>query len=246
MPCGVSWHAFTSLHFTSRLLCHLVYDIIALQGTAPSWERVTVLIFCSWATINAEARWNIPTLLLNLGCIDCSSYVFLHIFAASQGREGDDGLLNAHMFNPFTPKSYQFSNFSGSLTRNITSHSMENLAFHSFLRLKMIILPILTISLIHLSLKGWENVLFELGSERVNRIGSSSTSLHSSPHPPPFCTKTLPCPPTPITKTLPCPPHPHHQNTPMPLPTPITTNSQPPSPTPSAGPSSPQNEPWYL
>ena len=31
----------------------------------------------------------------------------------------------------------------------------------------MIILLILTTSLIHFSLKGWENVLFELGSERV-------------------------------------------------------------------------------
>ena len=40
-------------------------------------------------------------------------------------------------------------NFSCSLTRNITSHSMENLAFHSLLRWKMIILPILPISLIH-------------------------------------------------------------------------------------------------
>ena len=32
----------------------------------------------------------------------------------------------------------------------------------------MIIVPILTSSLIHFSLKGWENVLFELGSESVN------------------------------------------------------------------------------
>ena len=47
------------------------------------------------------------------------------------------------------------------LTRNITSHSMKNLAFHSLPRLKMFT------SLIHYSLKGWENVLFELGSERV-------------------------------------------------------------------------------
>ena len=31
----------------------------------------------------------------------------------------------------------------------------------------MIILPIVTTPLIHLSLEGWENVLFELGSERV-------------------------------------------------------------------------------
>ena len=32
----------------------------------------------------------------------------------------------------------------------------------------MIILPIITTSVIHFSVKGWENVLFELGSERVN------------------------------------------------------------------------------
>ena len=31
----------------------------------------------------------------------------------------------------------------------------------------MIIVPIITTSLIHLSSKGWENVLFELGSERL-------------------------------------------------------------------------------
>ena len=57
------------------------------------------------------------------------------------------------------------SNFPCSLTRNITSHSMKNLAFHSFLRWKIIILPILTASLINF----WENVLFELlRSERIN------------------------------------------------------------------------------
>ena len=34
----------------------------------------------------------------------------------------------------------------------------------------MIIVPILTALLIHFSLKGLENVLFELGSERVAKI----------------------------------------------------------------------------
>ena len=42
--------------------------------------------------------------------------------------------------------------------KNITSHSMENLAFHSLLRWKMIIPPTLTTSPMHFSLKGWENV----------------------------------------------------------------------------------------
>ena len=46
------------------------------------------------------------------------------------------------------PKS---PNFSCSLTRNITSHSMKNLAFHSLLRWKLINnIPILTTSLIRL------------------------------------------------------------------------------------------------
>ena len=45
---------------------------------------------------------------------------------------------------------------------NITQYE-ENLAFHSLLGWKMIILPIHTTSLTHVSLKAWENVLFNLG-----------------------------------------------------------------------------------
>ena len=44
---------------------------------------------------------------------------------------------------------------------NITPH-IKNLAFHGLLRWKMMILPVLTTSLMHYSLKNWENVLFEL------------------------------------------------------------------------------------
>ena len=58
--------------------------------------------------------------------------------------------------------------FSSVQFRNITPHSKKNLAFHSLLRRNMIIPLILTTSFIHFSLKGWENVLVELGSERVN------------------------------------------------------------------------------
>ena len=43
--------------------------------------------------------------------------------------------------------------FSCSLTRNITSHSMENLAFHSLLRWKMIIIQILATPLMHFLFK---------------------------------------------------------------------------------------------
>ena len=49
---------------------------------------------------------------------------------------------------------------------NITSHCMENLTFHSLLRWKMIILPILTTLLVHFFLKGWENVLWNLLSSK--------------------------------------------------------------------------------
>ena len=41
------------------------------------------------------------------------------------------------------------SNFPSSPTRNITSHSKENLAFHSLLRWKMILIQILTTLLMH-------------------------------------------------------------------------------------------------
>ena len=54
------------------------------------------------------------------------------------------------------------SNYPCSLTRNMTSHIIKNLAFHSLLRWKMIILPILTTSLIHFSLKSWKNILFDM------------------------------------------------------------------------------------
>ena len=49
----------------------------------------------------------------------------------------------------FTPKlkEWSISNFPYILTRNITLHSMKNLAFHSLIRWKMIILPSLTTSL---------------------------------------------------------------------------------------------------
>ena len=60
------------------------------------------------------------------------------------------------------------SNFSCSLTSNIKSHSVENVSFHSFLRWKIIILPILPASLIHFSLKRLEEcIFFNLVVERV-------------------------------------------------------------------------------
>ena len=45
------------------------------------------------------------------------------------------------------------SNFPSSRTRNITSHSKENLAFHSLLRWKVIIIQIFATSLMHFLFK---------------------------------------------------------------------------------------------
>ena len=49
----------------------------------------------------------------------------------------------------------------------VQPHNMKNLAFHTSLGWKIINLPILTTSHLQFPFKGWENVLFELRSERV-------------------------------------------------------------------------------
>ena len=66
----------------------------------------------------------------------------------AQSRDGfSDFVLSSNaQYNTFIPKSNQYQISSCRLTRNITSHSMENLAFHSSLRGQMIVLPILTTS----------------------------------------------------------------------------------------------------
>ena len=85
-------------------------------------------------------------------------------------------------FNPFTPKSDQFLISPAASPELLHNTVMENLAFHSLPRWKMIILPIFTTSLIHFSLKGWENVLFELGrSERLNPFTPESDQCQNSP-----------------------------------------------------------------
>ena len=50
-----------------------------------------------------------------------------------------------------SPQEWSIIDFPCSLTRNITSHSMNSFTFHNFLRWKMIILPLLTKSLTHFS-----------------------------------------------------------------------------------------------
>ena len=70
--------------------------------------------------------------------------------------------------NPFAPKSDQFQ--ISPAASPVMIHHMEwrIQLFIALLRCKKIILPILTTSLIYCSLKGCENVLFELGSEGLN------------------------------------------------------------------------------
>ena len=67
---------------------------------------------------------------------------------------------------------------SCSLTRTITSHSMKNLAFRSLLRWRwfhyQFALPRLYVSF----WKGWENVLFELGSGRVTGDDSQQQYIY--------------------------------------------------------------------
>ena len=86
----------------------------------------------------------------------------------------------AHTINPFTPKSDEYQISPAASPENTTWNSMENLAFHSLLWWKMIILPILTTSAIHTLCKGWESILFELGSERV-KLRRHKNSFNQGP-----------------------------------------------------------------
>ena len=84
-----------------------------------------------------------------------------------------------------------------SLTRNMTSHSMENLTLHSLLRWKVIILY--KFSLHHsynCFLYSWENTLFELRTERVNACWMCVLTIYSFLH---FRTETFFSVPTSIT-----------------------------------------------
>ena len=76
----------------------------------------------------------------------------------------------------FHSQEWSISNFLSSLARNITSYSMKNLAFHSLLRWKMIIIPILSTSLIHCSLKGWEIVTYHSDSTFMYASGDVFTN----------------------------------------------------------------------
>ena len=57
---------------------------------------------------------------------------------------------------------------------------MKTLAFRNLLRWKKIILPILTASLIHFSLKGWENVLVATPQMAAGTLGQFQWQATSS------------------------------------------------------------------
>ena len=64
--------------------------------------------------------------------------------------------------------------------RSKLSHRMKNLAFHSLLRQKKIILPILTASLINFSLRSLENEPLNLGVKGFEGWGSRRKALTPS------------------------------------------------------------------
>ena len=76
-------------------------------------------------------------------------------------------LSNKTFFNPFTPKSDQ-SQLSPAASPAILHHTVwRTWLFIDYSDGKWLRYQILATSLMHLSLKGWENAICELGSERV-------------------------------------------------------------------------------
>ena len=72
---------------------------------------------------------------------------------------------------PFHSQEWSTSNFPCSLTRNITSRSMKNLAFHRLLRWEMIILPILPLPPSYISFQKVGRMYFlNLGVKGLNVI----------------------------------------------------------------------------
>ena len=111
--------------------------------------------------------------------IDCASFSGTPSVAVDLAQPRNSGTA----LTLSLPRVINF-NLSCSLTRNRTSHSMKNLAFHGLLRWKMILLTNSHYITKHFSLGGWENVLLELGSERVklytsNWKGSPATPIQT-------------------------------------------------------------------
>ena len=87
---------------------------------------------------------------------------------------------NRCMFNPFTPESDQVQ-ISPVASQVILHHTVwRTWLFIAYSDWKILV-PVLTTSLIHFSWKGWENVLFELGIERVNKENYRESGIKFTP-----------------------------------------------------------------
>ena len=93
-----------------------------------------------------------------------------------RGINSDWGFLPTFCFRS---QQWSCSSFSWSLTSNITSHNISYTQSERWL----LEVPILTTSRTHLSLKCWENVLSELGSELDSSILLEATSVQVAAFP---------------------------------------------------------------
>ena len=79
--------------------------------------------------------------------------------------------------NPFTPKSDQVQISPVASPVILHATVWRTWLFIAYSDWKMILVPVLTTSLIHFSWKGWENVLFELGIERLKSCCRDTTEI---------------------------------------------------------------------
>ena len=173
--CTLQLFVLLSVYYTR--LCLFVCLFVLCQATG--WRLGTIVL--SLSTVVAclvfalYSSWKLAVLVVAfLPFIMAASTLQMKALTSGAGNEDELHEFGAvstisSVMPPFHSHEWSISNFPCSLTSNITSHSMENLAFHSLLRWKMIVLPILTTSLIHFFERWWENVLFELGTERIKR-----------------------------------------------------------------------------
>ena len=109
------------------------------KGLTP--QRLNFELICGWER--------------SVGVGGASSYGIWGVVLIDLSNWFDVSFQSHHFLwaqEPSHSQEWSSSNFSCGLTSNITSHSMKNLVFHSLLRRKMILLPILTTSSIHFSL----------------------------------------------------------------------------------------------
>ena len=108
-------------------------------------------------------RWSCRPQLLQLSVLPCGTYHRRFGFGAALSFP----LCSFTVLNPFTPKNDQFQ-ISPPASPVILHHIVwRTWFFIAYSNWRMNIVTILSTSIIHFGLKGWENVLFELGIERV-------------------------------------------------------------------------------